>query len=288
MPKPRRYPIRNNWLRRKRHALQIAQLQLRDAILRMTNEGIPDQEIAQTLGYTRRAAISLYRNRSVRDAIRRVQLRRAEASLMTPGEDPRALPPPKPWGPKRGLPALVVFAPAGSAPDAADEREDPPPISGEILDPPDVIQLRADALKLRKAMLPFSEIAELLGVSEPQARQAVAEAVQEIQRSEQFNADMHRQLMIEQIDQMIAAIHAPATGQLINGRRIQVDLGAIDRMLKLMQRKAELMGLTIIPAEDIKVKLQRLAEEAGYDIVDLEEIAKDVLAAHKTRLPEFR
>lgn len=205
---------------------------------------------------------------------------------MTPGEPQQALPAPASRsGPRSRSGSVWVNA---SASGSRSRSRSGPSVSGEILDPPDVIQLRADALKLRKAMLPFPEIAELLGVSVPHARQAVAEAIQEIQKSEQFNADMHRQLMIEQIDQMIAAIHAPATGQLINGRRIMVDLGAIDRMLKLMQRKAELMGLTTTPAEDIKVKLQRLADEAGYDIVDLEEIAKDVLAAHKTRLPEFR
>jgi hypothetical protein len=31
-----------------------------------------------------------------------------------------------------------------------------------------------------------------------------------------------------------------------------------------------------------------LAAESGYDIVDLEEIAREVLQAHKLKLPEFR
>jgi predicted transcriptional regulator len=200
---------------------------------------------------------------------------------------PRAFPAPSPDGPDDDD-DRAASPPGASRASSRSSSSSSPSVSGELLPPPDVLQLRSDALKLRKAMIPFDEMAELLGVSESQARKAVQEALHDLQTSEALNADMQRQLMIEQIEQMIAAIHAPATGRLINGKPVMIDLGAIDRMLKLLQRKAELMGLTYAPAEDIKVKLQRLAEEAGYDIVELEDIARDVLQAHKLRLPEFR
>lgn len=175
----------------------------------------------------------------------------------------------------------------------ADEAPGPPPgsyhsVAGTVLDPPDVLQLRRDCLHLRKAMRPFSEIAEILGVSEQEARQRTAEAISELETSERLNADLERRLMIEQIDQMIAAIHPMSTGKMLNNERTPIVLEAIDRTLKLMKQKADLLGLSAPPAVDIRIRLQALADEGGYDIVDLEDIAKDVLTAHKIRLPEFR
>ena len=137
-------------------------------------------------------------------------------------------------------------------------------------------------------MVPFDQMAELLGVTEQEARQRTAEAINAIQFSEQMNADMHRTLMIEQIEQMIQAIHAPATGKTLSGKPTPVVFEAIDKMLKLMKQKAELLGISEPPPLDIRIKLQQLAQEGSYDIVELEDIARDVLQAHKLRLPEFR
>lgn len=162
------------------------------------------------------------------------------------------------------------------------------PLAGEVLDPPEVVQLRKDCLNLRKKMVPFDQIAELLGVTDRQARIAFQEAISQIESSETLNADLERRLMIEQIDQMIQAIHPMSTGRLLNDERTPVVLEAIDRMLRLMDRKANLMGIAHPPAVDIRIRLQQLASEGGYDIVDLEDMARDVLQAHKIRLPEMR
>lgn len=158
----------------------------------------------------------------------------------------------------------------------------------EILDPPDIVQLRKDCLMLRKSMIPFDIMAMKLGITEQEAKRYTAEALKQLTESEMMNADLERRLMIEQLDQMIAAIHPMSTGfDLQHGQR-PVVLEAIDRMLKLMQKKADLLGISHVPASDIRLRLQALAEEQGYDILDLEDIARDVLQAHKIRLPEFR
>jgi hypothetical protein len=148
--------------------------------------------------------------------------------------------------------------------------------------------MRAHCLKMKKAAVPYEKMAEILGISKEEAQRYSREAIQELQKSEQLNADLERRLMIEQIDQMIAAIHAPATGENLLGYRVTVVFEAIDRMLKLMKAKADLLGLSSPPAVDIRIKLQSIASESGYDIVDLEEIAREVLQAHKLKLPEFR
>lgn len=137
-------------------------------------------------------------------------------------------------------------------------------------------------------MRPFDEIAELLSISEDEARYYTFKAIEQAEKSEQTTADAERKLMLMQIDQMIAGIHAPATGKLVGGQSTLIDLGAIDRMLKLLKQKAELLGLTEPPAVDIRIKLQQFATESGFDMLEIEEVAREVLQKHKLNLPEFR
>lgn len=251
--------------RAKNAAKEIYDLQMREAVLRYTRSGLDDADIARRLGQSI-PRIKRYREDSVQRATRRA------ISRNSPGV----------------LPFIPQWERSVNRPRALPSGSSAPGVSGEILDPPEVIQLRKDCLQLRKAMVPFDRMADLLGVSERDCRVRTAEALREIEQSEHANADLERRLMIEQLDQMIAGIHAPATGRKIDGKPTLVDLGAIDRMLKLMKQKADLLGLSAPPAVDIRIRLQALADEGGYDIVDLEEIARDVLLAHKLKLPEFR
>ncbi len=289
----------------KRQAGYIYELQMREAVMRLRREGKSFEEIGEILHQTPgsikryyRWAMDLLVDRWTKGQLQdfsifgkplmdrpprrksHVRILRLEAG----GAGPRALPPPashQDYPPPPGPP------PRGSS---APPPPPPPPhaASGEVLDPPELVQLRKDCLTLRKAARPYDEIAELLGITEREAKRITAEALSEIQRSEYSNADMERRLMLEQLDQMIAGIHAPATGRKMNGQPTMIDLGAIDRMLKLLKQKADLMGLSQPPAEDLRIRLQQLADDGQYDIVDLEEIARDVLAAHRSKLPEFR
>lgn len=290
----------------KRQARYIYELQMREAVMRLRREGKTFEEIGEilhqppsTIQRYYRWAMDLLIDRWTKAQLQdfsifgkplmdrpprrksHVRIIRLEAG----GAGPRALPPPAfhQDSPPRGSSAPPPPPPGPPPPP-------PPPqaASGEVVDPPELVQLRKDCLTLRKAARPYDEIAELLGITENEAKRITAEALSEIQRSEYSNADMERRLMLEQLDQMIAGIHAPATGRKLNGQATMIDLGAIDRMLRLLKQKADLMGLSQPPAEDLRIRLQQLADDGQYDIVDLEEIARDVLAAHRSKLPEFR
>lgn len=250
----------------RRHADEIYELQMREAVVRLTRDGVPDPEIGAQLGATPHE-VRGWRRRAINRSINRARGRRGKAQSML------------------GLPSgkLSGFPPGyGPGPRASVDPD-------EIIDSPEAEQLRERCLFLRKSMMPYAKMAQILAITEKEARTYTYEAIEQLEKSERMNADLERRLMIEQIDQMIAAIHAPSTGlDIETGSYRSVDYRAIDRMLKLFEKKADLLGLTTPPAIDIRLKLQSLAAEGGYDIVDLEEVAREVLQNHKIRLPEFR
>lgn len=295
LPLPRRIQRRYH----KKKADAIYQLEMREAVMRMRiQHGWSYEEIAARL-HQHPSTIQKYRKKSLALSAQRAngkspdeerveekaRLGFVRGYTFTPmriGNEPTGFL-------KKKLLAenpTAVPSPGGHIPQV--DPDETHPLEGEVLDPPEIVQLRKDCLKLRKAMIPFDQIAELLGVTEREARKAAAEALSAIEASESLNADLERRLMIEQIDQMIQAIHPMSTGRLLNDERTPIVLEAIDRMLRLMDRKAKLMGIDHPPAVDIRIRLQQLASEGGYDIVDLEDMARDVLQAHKIRLPEMR
>jgi predicted transcriptional regulator len=206
-----------------------------------------------------------------------------------PAADPAALPP------RRPIAEAQQMTESSPAPDDADlttpiasEPAPLPPISrsrtltvidpATVSDPLDVVQLREQCLNFRKAMLTFPEIATRLGISEADARAHTAYALRHLQDSLTTNADLERRLMVEQIDDMIRAIRPKTVGE-------DAVLDAIDRMLKLMDRKAKLLGLDQAESVDIMIRLQKMAVEGNYDMLELMDLAKDTLSQHKIRLP---
>jgi predicted transcriptional regulator len=159
--------------------------------------------------------------------------------------------------------------------------------TGDVLDPPDEIPLRQEALRLAKACVPYDEIGARLGISEKDARRFVNEELTKLEQNELNGADLQRRLMIEQINAMIAALYAPATGDHPEKGQIAPVFEAVDRMMKLLKQKADLIGLGQPQYEDIRVVLQALAEEQQYDMLELEDIARAVLSKHRIKLPGF-
>jgi DNA-binding CsgD family transcriptional regulator/predicted transcriptional regulator len=159
--------------------------------------------------------------------------------------------------------------------------------TGDVLDPPDEIPLRQEALRLAKACVPYDEISARLGISEKEARQFVNEELTKLEQNELNGADLQRRLMIEQINAMIAALYAPATGDHPEKGQIAPVFEAVDRMMKLLKQKADLIGLGQPQYEDIRMVLQALAEEQQYDMLELEDIARAVLSKHRIKLPGF-
>jgi DNA-binding CsgD family transcriptional regulator len=159
--------------------------------------------------------------------------------------------------------------------------------TGDVLDPPDEIPLRQEALRLAKACVPYDEISARLGVSEKEARRFVNEELTKLEQNELNGADLQRRLMIEQINGMIAALYVPATGDHPEKGKIAPVFEAVDRMMKLLKQKADLIGLGQPQYEDIRIVLQALADEQQYDMLELEDIARAVLSKHRIKLPGF-
>ena len=247
-------PKRRNQGYYKRQAEAIYRLQMREAVVRMSQEGLSDDEIAQALGQSS-ATIRGFRSKAM-------------------AGPPKALPPPP--EPRRKVP------PRGSGP--GPHRPRSPKAAVEVLDSPDVIELRKQCLSLRKALVPFDEMAQTLGISEREARLRTAEALRQLSDSETTNAELERRLMVEQLDEMIRAAYASATARSEKG--LAPNLDATDRILKLLDRKAKLLGLDQVPAQDIRIKLQTLAHEGNYDMAELEDIAREVLARHRFAIIE--
>src|SRR5262249_5396385 len=95
---------------------------------------------------------------------------------------------------------------------------------------------QTEALRLRQAGNTFAQIAEMLGYSDPSgARNAVMAALRE--NVTEPNAEM-RALELARLD----ALHAALWSEALAG-----DLPTVDRILKLMERRAKILGLDASP-----------------------------------------
>jgi hypothetical protein len=90
---------------------------------------------------------------------------------------------------------------------------------------------KAAALELRKSGATFEQIAATLGCSISYAHKAVTKALDRMVREP---ADALRKLELERLDSMLFGLWRRAKGG---------ETGAVDRVIKLMERRARLLGL---------------------------------------------
>lgn len=108
-------------------------------------------------------------------------------------------------------------------------------------------QQRVEALKLRIAGLSYRKIAKEVGVSVGMAHRYVTEALEEIRHDISEKADELRTLELERMDSMLAAIWPliiEAQGE--DGP----NLAAVDRILRIMERRSKLVGLDLLHDAD--------------------------------------
>jgi transcriptional regulator len=98
---------------------------------------------------------------------------------------------------------------------------------------------RVRALQLRILGLSYRRIAAELNVSEAQSFRDVQSELDRLAKQAQENAEQLRTLELRRLDEMQAAI-AP---QLFPAKGNNANLGAIDRALRIMERRARLLGL---------------------------------------------
>lgn len=124
------------------------------------------------------------------------------------------------------------------------------------------------ALELRKAGASYEVIADKLGYSHPSgAHKAVTSALQKTLREP---ADDLRNLELDRLDAIMLALWQPAR---------QGNQGAVDRILRIMERRSKLLGLDA-PAKqhNLNVDLSNLTDEQLQRIAAGEDPAS-VLAA---------
>lgn len=113
------------------------------------------------------------------------------------------------------------------------------------------------ALELRKAGASYAQIAEVLGISRSAAHKAVARALDKVIAEVRENADRLRALELERLDHLSRELWRQA---------LKGHLGAIDRLLKVMERRAKLLGLDAPTKADIQgEQVIRIIEEVSED-----------------------
>ena len=122
----------------------------------------------------------------------------------------------------------------------------------------DAAQRQTEALRLRQQGKTFAEIAQALGYSDPSgARNAVMAALREA--TTEPNNEM-RALELTRLD----ALHAALWPLALAG-----ELGATDRILKIMERRAKIMGLDA-PSDTSEKELDELIAKEFARIAGLE------------------
>ena len=96
------------------------------------------------------------------------------------------------------------------------------------------------ALELRKAGISYARIAEALGFNSPQAAWKAVNCA--LKKTVQEPADELRTLEVERLDAAAAAIYPSVK---------QGQYGAIDRWIKIMERRAKLLGLDAPTKTDV-------------------------------------
>ena len=112
---------------------------------------------------------------------------------------------------------------------------------------------RLQALELRKAGANYRRIGAQLGVSEAQAYKDVQGELQRIQAEASDLAADVRTLELERLDALTLALWPSAR---------QGKEGAIDRVLRVMERRSKLLGLDAPTKQDVRIEdMSKLSDD---------------------------
>jgi hypothetical protein len=130
------------------------------------------------------------------------------------------------------------------------------------------------ALDLRKAGKTYAEIGQVLGVSEQRAHKVVTEELARLNRERVEAATDVCRLELGRLDTLLAGVWEAAKGG---------DVVAIDRVVKLMERRARLAGLD----KPVKQEIGNLNDQPFkvYGGFDPEQVGWGILRLPPRRLP---
>lgn len=107
------------------------------------------------------------------------------------------------------------------------------------------VMRREQALELRAAGMTYMYVAEKLGISKTQAWRDVQKAIKEVQEEYTENTKAIITIELKRLDRMLLALWTEA---------IKGNQGAIDRVVKIMERKSRLLGLDAPTKKEVKVE----------------------------------
>jgi len=127
-------------------------------------------------------------------------------------------------------------------------------------------QREIESLELRKAGLTYRQIGERLGITEQGAHAAVMRALRRLNERITEAAEEVRRLELERLDRLLLALWPQAA---------KGNQGAVDRVLRIMERRARLLGLDApkgvdvtsggAPLSEHKIILYKFADDDGVE-----------------------
>lgn len=98
----------------------------------------------------------------------------------------------------------------------------------------DYAHRRIEALNLRRTGMGYRDIAKNLGVSPKRAYEIVSQAFEELKNDQHHTAEEVRAIELERLDKMLESIWPKVE---------KGDVAALDRAVKIQERRAKLLGL---------------------------------------------
>ena len=127
---------------------------------------------------------------------------------------------------------------------------------------------RIEALNLRRTGMSYREIGRNLDVSGKRAYEMVSQAFAELKNDQNSTADEVRSLELERLDKMLESIWPKVE---------KGDVAALDRAVKIQERRAKLLGLDAPQSMDLRsgdgsmtpqVDTSKLSDAALQELMD--------------------
>lgn len=128
---------------------------------------------------------------------------------------------------------------------------------------------RKQAVLMRQAGATYEAIGEKLGISPQAAHKTVDKALTKTQRETSEAADKVRQIELSRLDAMQAALWLSA---------VKGNHGAVDRILRIMERRARYLGLDALDESANELQWQELAVKLGLNPVEVKEMVRRMRA----------
>lgn len=135
---------------------------------------------------------------------------------------------------------------------------------------------RKQAVALRIAGATFEQIGERLGITKQAAFDTVSKALEDTRATTAESAETLRQMELQRLDALQTALWSDA---------VKGDVQAVDRVLKVMLRRSQLIGLDA-PTVNAVIDWRAEIRKRGGDPDALLSQVRDAILAHNARLAD--